>query len=77
MYILQSLKNNRYYIGSTRNLVKRIHRHNSGTVLSTKAHLPWKLVYSETFETKGEASRRELQIKSWKKRVAIEKLINK
>ncbi len=51
--------------------------HNAGRVLSTRAYLPWKLIYSEDFLTKEEAFSRELQIKSWKKRTAIEKLINK
>jgi putative endonuclease len=75
VYVLQSLKNGRYYVGSTNDIVQRIKMHNDGRVLSTKAHRPWKLRYTETFPTKSEASKREFQIKSWKKRAAIEKLL--
>lgn len=74
-YILESLKNGRYYIGSTENIQERLAKHNRGEVKSTKSYCPWKLVYSEPFPTRGEAHSRELQVKSWKKRLAIEKLI--
>ncbi|MBI3588827.1 MAG: GIY-YIG nuclease family protein [Candidatus Liptonbacteria bacterium] len=75
VYILQSITNGRYYIGSTNNVSNRLTYHNSGKVISTKAYIPWKLVKVEEFMTRKEASARELQLKSWKKRVAIEKLI--
>ncbi|MFH1192845.1 MAG: GIY-YIG nuclease family protein [Candidatus Jorgensenbacteria bacterium] len=74
-YILQSLKSNRYYLGSTEDIEKRLAKHNKGEVKSTKAYRPWKVVYVESFATRQEARRRELQIKSWKKREAIERLI--
>ena len=35
----------------------------------------WVLKYSERYDTKAEAYRRERQIKKWKSRIAIEKLI--
>ena len=35
----------------------------------------WELVYSETYNSKPEAYARERQIKKWKSRVMIEKLI--
>jgi len=76
VYILKSQKNNSYYIGSCKNLQGRIIKHNKGSVKSTKRYLPWQLVYYETYPTLKEARRREKQIKSWKKRAAIEKLIN-
>lgn len=75
-YILQSIKNNKYYIGSTENLLKRLEKHNSGLAKSTKPYVPWQLVYYEEYNTNEEAINREQQIKSWKKRAIIEKLIN-
>lgn len=36
---------------------------------------PWELVYKEEFDNLKGARKREQQIKSWKKRIAIEKLI--
>ena len=69
------MKNGEYYIGSTDNLEKRLVKHNSGGVLSTKFYRPWKVVFSQESNSLPEARRRELQLKSWKKRVALERLI--
>ncbi len=76
VYILKSTLNNRYYVGSTGNVARRLEQHNSGLVRSTKGFMPWILVYQKELSTLSEARKKELQIKSWKKRVAIEKLIN-
>ena len=74
-YILQSVISYRYYIGSTEDLKNRLLLHNKGIVKSTKSNRPWRLVYSESFSTLREARKRELQVKKWKSRVAIERLI--
>ena len=76
LYILNSIKDGRYYLGSCADINKRFNQHNSGLVKSTKVHLPWKIVYTEEYKTLSEARKREYQVKSWKKRAAIEKLIN-
>jgi putative endonuclease len=75
VYILQSAKNASYYIGSCENIEKRLFQHNNGLATSTKRYLPWNLVYKEAYDTLSKARRRERQIKSWKKRKAIENLI--
>jgi len=74
-YILKSLLNNSYYIGSCEEIKKRIKLHNNKSVPSTKRYAPWTLVYKEDFDTLSKARGREIQIKSWKSRIAIEKLI--
>ena len=74
-YILQSLISCRYYVGSTEDLKNRLLLHNKGMVRSTKSDKPWRLVYSESFSTLKEARKRELQVKKWKSRLAIERLI--
>jgi len=76
-YILQSNKNNKYYVGSCENINKRLMMHNKGLVKSTKNGIPWKVLFTEEFSDRSSAFKREKQIKSWKKRSAIEKLINK
>jgi len=63
-YILRSLKDNRYYYGSTEDLEKRLKYHNSGKVRSTKSRRPLVLHYCEEFSTKTEAAKRELFFKS-------------
>lgn len=78
VYILKSLKDSRYYVGCTNNIDKRLKQHNSNSGINryTKGKGPWKVVYNETHDSLSEARHRERQIKSWKKRRAIEKLIS-
>ncbi|MEK7516007.1 MAG: GIY-YIG nuclease family protein [Patescibacteria group bacterium] len=75
IYILCSLEDRYYYVGSCQNIEVRLNQHNRMLVKSTKSHVPWELVYKESFLTLAEARKRELQIKSWKKRGAIEKIL--
>jgi len=64
VYTLLSKKTNGWYIGSTRDLRKRILRHNSGKNKSTKHGLPWKLIYYEASLNKNDARAREKYLKS-------------
>ena len=75
-YIIQSQKNDRFYIGSCQDIDIRIERHNAGATPSTKPGRPWKLMYSETYQTNSEALKREREIKSKKSRKYIEFLID-
>jgi putative endonuclease len=77
VYILKSLKDGSYYVGSTNNLENRLKRHNEGRVASTKSRRFWKLVYSEEHPTRSSAAKREMEIKSHKRRAHIETLIQK
>lgn len=53
-----------FYTGWTNHLEKRIKSHQTGKgARYTKTHLPVKLIYVETFETKQQAQSREWQIK--------------
>ncbi len=74
-YILYSEKLDKYYVGSTGDLGQRLSRHNSSNHGFTSSGKPWILKYSEAFEKKTEAMKRELQLKSWKNRKALETLI--
>ena len=54
------------YTGITNDLQKRINRHNDGSGATyTKIRRPVKLVYKEEFNTKGEALKREIEIKDF------------
>lgn len=75
LYILQSIKNKSYYIGSTSNLKERLHFHNSGYVKATKYKRPYELVFSQEFDNINIAHKAELKIKSWKRRDFIERII--
>ena len=63
-YVLYSEKFDRIYIGQTQNYKKRILKHNSGSVKSTKSFVPWKITHVESFTSRGEALKREQQLKS-------------
>jgi putative endonuclease len=64
VYVIQSDKDGRLYVGLTQNLDQRIQYHNSGYVFSTKGYRSWKLVYTETAENRKEARTREKYFKS-------------
>lgn len=55
--------NNQIYIGSTRDLRKRLKQHNSGQEMSTKRYLPWELSYYEAFTEEKMARIREQKLK--------------
>ncbi|MDP3792777.1 MAG: GIY-YIG nuclease family protein [bacterium] len=74
-YILKSDINGAYYIGSCEDIANRLSQHNQRLVPATKRYIPWNLVYRQGFDILKNARRREFQIKSWKKRSAIEKLV--
>lgn len=63
VYILYSLKDNKFYVGKTNDLSKRLERHNKGGVKSTKHRRPFKLVYYKSFKNSQEAFLREKELK--------------
>jgi len=64
VYVLRSEKTKRYYVGSTENLENRLEEHNSGETKSIRNGIPWQLIHTEQFETRGEAIKKEKQIKA-------------
>jgi len=65
-YILYSQRLDRYYVGSTNNLTRRLGDHNRGKDKYTRKGSPWELKYFEPFSTRQEAYSRELEIKRQK-----------
>jgi len=76
VYILYSSSLNQYYIGHTENLEDRIFRHTNSGSKSTKKANDWVIKYTETFNTRQEVAKRELEIKNKKSRKYIEWLIS-
>lgn len=68
LYILQC-QNGKYYTGTTNNLEKRLKQHQSkiNGAKFTKDFNFKELVYSEVYETRALAMKREQQIKGWSK----------
>lgn len=77
LYILRNPKTNRYYIGSTNNLQRRLKEHIAGKTRTTRVLETFKLVYKEGFKTIEEARLREQKLKSYKSKKYIEWLISK
>ena len=76
-YILFSATLNKYYVGSTTDIERRLAEHNRGKEKFTKTGIPWLLVHTETFEELTQARKRESFIKKMKSRKFIEQLISK
>ena len=76
VYILYSNSSNRFYVGYTNDLDRRINEHNRKKGKFTDAGIPWKLVHSEQYSTKKEAMSREKFIKSKKSKSFIIDIIN-
>jgi predicted GIY-YIG superfamily endonuclease len=75
VYIIYSLKLDRYYIGHTEDISKRLSEHNSGLSVYTSKANDWDLKYKEDFFTREDAHKRELALKKKKSRKYIEYLI--
>jgi len=76
VYILYSEKLDKYYVGSTADVEKRLERHNEGWGRFTKGGIPWEIVHVEKYRSKPEALKREQYIKRKKSRVYIQDLID-
>jgi putative endonuclease len=57
-YVLQSEKDNAFYLGFTKDLKLRFEQHAKGQVDSTKNRRPLNLVYHEACLTREDATRR-------------------
>ena len=77
VYVLQSQKDNKYYIGSSADVIKRLKFHNAGLQRSTRTRIPFILIYQEEFKTKQEALRREKYMKSLKGGEGFKRLVTR
>ena len=75
VYIIYSQILDKYYIGFSSDLEKRLRKHNAISKGFTNLGKPWILMYSEQFKSKKEAMAREKQLKNWKNRERLESLI--
>jgi putative endonuclease len=67
MYILECCDNS-YYVGSTKNLERRLSEHQEGLgARYTTRRLPVKLVYCEEYERVADAFYREKQVQGWRR----------
>ena len=64
VYVLYSAIGQKYYIGRTADLDRRLIEHNRDDAMGwTKRFQPWELIFKESFPTRTEALRRERYLK--------------
>ena len=66
VYVLYSNRHDKYYIGQTNNLERRLGQHNSGKSRATKHYLPWAIFFQKELKTRVEAMQFEKYLKSLK-----------
>ena len=76
VYIIFSASLDKYYVGYTSDLEKRLLEHNDGISVYTSKTSDWSLKYSEPYLTRDLAMKREKEIKKKKSRKYVEWLIN-
>ena len=64
VYAIRSGKDGRIYVGMTADLEKRLKEHASGYTKSTKAYIPWELIFIKEALDRLEARRLEKYYKS-------------
>ncbi len=75
-YILFSRTANKFYMGhTTEPLPERIRKHNSNHKGFTGKYQDWMLAFHEDFTSKQLAYAREREVKSWKSKIRIQKLV--
>ena len=63
------------YTGSTNNLEKRFQDHKNGKGgRYTRSHKPVRVIYTEEFLTRSASLKREIEIKSWTRKMKIQAL---
>ena len=76
LYILYSHSLDRYYVGYTNDIERRLQEHNRKKGKYTDSGIPWVVVHTELYSTKRQAIERESCIKSKKSKSYIIELIN-
>jgi predicted GIY-YIG superfamily endonuclease len=77
LYILQSQRTGKYYVGTSDDVPRRLKQHNGelpGLGRWTVAGRPWELVFQVQFASRAEAIAAEKYVKGMKSRVWIARL---
>ena len=72
-YVLQSLKDEGFYVGFTQDLKLRFEQHKKGQVDSTRGRRPFELIYYEACQNQADAIKREKYLKSYHNKMYLRK----
>jgi putative endonuclease len=70
-YILESVKEGRFYFGQTQDIEQRLRDHNSGKSGYTRKFIPWKLFAYHVYDTRTEAMKVEKMLKNLHSRLKV------
>jgi len=70
-YVLQSKKDDKFYVGFTKDLKLRFEQHSKGRVESTRDRGPLTLIYYEVCLNQDDATKREKYLKSYHGRMFL------
>ena len=75
VYVIKN-KNGKLYIGQTNNLKRQLFEHNSGLSRYTSSFKGlWNLVYQESWPTRGQAIKREKELKTGRGRDFLKRVL--
>ena len=77
VYIIRSLRNNSYYVGSTNNVERRLSEHNTKRSKYTSELIPWELVFSQKFRDLALARTVEYSLKRLKNRKILDVIVTR
>jgi putative endonuclease len=75
VYILSSVKYDKYYVGQSSNPERRLTYHNTIEKGFTSRYRPWNLVWTKMLNTREQARLIESKIKKWKSKIMIQRLV--
>ncbi|MBU4224146.1 GIY-YIG nuclease family protein [Patescibacteria group bacterium] len=64
VYTIKSIIKNYIYVGLTNNLERRVNQHNNKREKTTRAFAPFKIILTESYQTRIETRTREKYLKS-------------
>lgn len=68
VYMLKSLKNGKYYVGISEDIIRRLKEHNSGKLKTTLKNKPYIIVFKKEYDNYETARKHEI----WLKKKSIE-----
>ncbi len=76
-YIIQSIKDDNWYYGYSKNPQKRLTYHNNHQSWYTKSKQPWHIIFIRKFESKADALKFERYLKKTKNKEYIKREFSK
>ena len=76
VYVLQSEKDRKFYVGFTKDLKLRVEHRKKGFVKSTRDRRPLKLIYYEACLNQADATKREKYLKSYNGKMFLRNRLN-